>query len=252
MKNLKFLVLALFAGMVMGGCSNNADPGASSAVSLTMSASTANGLKTINGRMATDGRVSATTITLTGVTVNLREIEFEYDGQDEHFKKDSSFRDENETKLKGPFIVDLMNADGFVEQTITSVSVPNAKYEKVKFKLAPSTVLSASMSGKSISIKGKIGDKPFEFWHNANAKFGAKFNDSTAFAASGAAAKLAIHLEMDRILSAANGGVDLSTALDGNNDGTITIDPMNTDGNKNLADAIMILLMHRTHCEKKH
>jgi ABC-type glycerol-3-phosphate transport system substrate-binding protein len=92
MKNLKSLVLALFAGVGLMGCSGSADPTASSAVSLTMTASTANGLKTMNGRLAPDGRVSATTVTLTGVTVNLREIEFEYDGEDEHFKKDSSFR----------------------------------------------------------------------------------------------------------------------------------------------------------------
>ena len=108
------------------------------------------------------------------------------------------------------------------------------------------------MNGKSILIKGTVNGKNFEFWHNANAKFGAKFNDSTALATNGGAVQLAIHLEMDRILAAANGGVDLSLATDGNNDGTITIDPLNTDGNKNLADAIMYLMMRRTHCEKKH
>lgn len=244
MKSLRFLVLALAAGVVMMGCSNGADPSASSAISLTMGASTTNGLATINGRVAT-------TVVLSGVTVNLREIEFEYDKEDEHFKKDSSFNDEKETELKGPYILDLMNANGFVEQNIVTVSIPNGKYDKVKFKLAPSTV-AGLMNGKSVSIKGTVNGKLFEFWHNAKMKFGAKFNDSTALVATGSAAKLAIQLEMDKILAVTNGGVDLSLAVDGNNDGTITIDPLNTDGNKNLADAIMILLSHHSHCEKKH
>jgi hypothetical protein len=106
------------------------------------------------------------------------------------------------------------------------------------------------MNGKSILIKGNINTLPFEFWHNAKAKFSTKFSDSTALAASGTAVTLAIHLEMDKILAVANGGIDLSKAKDGNNDGTIVIDPLNTDGNKEMADAILKLLTRRTHCEK--
>ncbi len=237
-------MLAFSAGIVLLGCSNNADPTASSAVSLTMSAATANGQTTINGRVAT-------AVTLNSVTVNLREIEFEFDEEDKHFKKDSSYREDKETKLKGPFIVDLMNAGGFVDQAITSIDVPNAKYEKVKFKLAPSTA-SGTMNGKSISIKGTIAGMPFEFWHNAKSKFDAKFSDSTALVANGAVVKLAIHLQLDKVLAVTNGGVDLATATDGNNDGIITIDPTDSDGNKGLADAIMNLLKHHTRSEKKH
>jgi hypothetical protein len=250
MKHLKFLSVALIAGSLWMGCSKSGDPAASSNVLLTMSATTANGKTTIGGRLAAAGARTDSTgaVTLTDVMVNVREIKFEFDHEDEHFKKDSAFNEDDEVKLKGPFIVDLLNAGAFVDQVITSVNIPNAKYEKVKFKLWPSTE-AGPMNGKSILITGNIGKTPFVFWSNTRARFGAKFSDS-ALVSSGAAVTLAIKLELDKALAVAN-GVDLSNAQDGNKDGTITIDPLNTDGNKNLAEKIMSLLIRHTHCEKE-
>ena len=242
MKYLITLSLAFLAGGFLMSCTNSSDPSASSVVSVMMSAATTNGKTTIGGRVAL-------VTTLTEVKVNVREIKFDFDHMDDHFKKDSAYREDKDSKLKGPYIVDLLDVGTFVDQVITSVNIPNGKYEKISFKMAPSTV-SGDMNGKSILIKGNIASTPFEFWHNANAKFGSKFSDSTSLATNGGAVTLAVHLELDKILSVTNGGVDLSKAKDGNNDGTITIDPLNTDGNKDLADGIMKLLTRRTHCEK--
>lgn len=248
--------------MLFVRCTNNADPSATSTVSLKMSAATTTGKTTFSGRTE-----AASTVELTDVKVNVREIEFEFDHDDDHFKKDSCFNkdsdlsrmgmsghkggdDDHEAKLKGPFIVDLLNAGTFVDQVITTVEVPNAQYEKIKFKLSPSSE-AGDMNAKSILIKGSVGGTPFTFWHDARARFGVKFADSTSLAANGAAVTLAIQLELDKVMSAVNGGVDLSKAEDGNNDGTITIDPLDTDGNKELADDIMELLTRHARCEKK-
>ncbi len=247
MKKIKFLVLALSAGSLLLSCSKSSDPSANSNVSLTIGGTTLNGKTTIGGRVETGSRTDATSITLTEVKVNIREIQFDFDREDDHFKKDSSFHDDKDAKLKGPFIVDLINAGSFVDQVITSVDIPNAKYEKVSFKLAPSTE-NGPMNGKSILIKGTAGTTPFEFWFNGKARFGAKFPDST-LVASGAAVQLAIKLELDKALAVAN-GVDFSKLQDGNKDGTITIDPLNTDGNKNVAEKIFNALLRHTHCEK--
>ena len=246
------LVTALFTG-----CSNSSDPSITTSIALKMSAATTNGSTIINGRVATTSgsRVSKTdSITLSDVIVNVRDIKFEFDKEDshfkeEHFKKDSSYSQNDDAKLTGPFLVDLMNAGSFVDQAITTVNVPKATYARIKFKLSPSTA-SGEMNGKSILIKGKIDTTAFVFWHKRDANFGAKFADSTSVAIS-TVTNLAIHLELDRILGALNGGVDLSKAVDGNKDGVITIDPDNTDGNKWLADQIMMMLVRHADCEKR-
>lgn len=258
MKKIQIAILIVL-GVVLARCSNNADPSATSTVSLKLSASTTTGKTSFGGR-------TQSTVTLSDVKVNIREIEFEFDHDDDHFKKDSCFNQDSdhrsmgsnhngshqdtETKLKGPFIIDLMDAGAFVDQVITTVEVPNAQYEKIKFKLSPSTEV-GDMNDKSVLISGSFGSTPFTFWHNARAKFGVKFSDSTSLTTNGEAVTLAIQLELDKVLSVVNGGVDLSKAIDGNNDGTITIDPINTDGNKELADDIMKLLTHRARCEKR-
>jgi hypothetical protein len=253
----KVFMLLLSVGLFTR-CSKSSDPAATSSVSLKMSAATTNGSATINGRVASASgdRVSTTdSIALSNVMVNVRDIKFEFDKGDahfkeDHFKSDSSYSDNDDTKLKGPFLIDLMNAGAFVDQVITTVNVPNAHYARLKFKLSPSAE-SGDMNGKSISIKGKIGVTDFVFWHKRDANFGAKFSDSTALATTGGATNLAIHLELDKVLSALNGGVDLSKAVDGNHDGVITIDPNDTDGNKWLADQIMMMLVRHSHCEKR-
>jgi hypothetical protein len=250
MRTIKLVTVAICVGALMAGCAEKNDPSATSNVLLKMSASSVGGSATMSGRLSTGGRTQASNISLSEVKVNVREIEFEFEEEDDHFKMDSSFHEDNETKLKGPFIVDLINAGSFVDQVITDANVPNASYEKVKFKVAPSTE-SGSLNGKSILIKGLVGNIPFEFWHNARIKFGAKFSDSAAMVTNGTAVQLAIQLELDKILSVANGGVDLSKAKDGNADGTISINPLNEDGNGDLAFNIIKLLSHRIHCERE-
>jgi hypothetical protein len=152
-----------------------------------------------------------------------------------------------------------MNAGSFVDQVVTSVNLPNKVFERVRFKLVPSSA-SGDMSGKSILITGKIDTIPFVFWHKRDANFGAKFynsladstsNDSTSISTNGATITLAIHLELDKIFNALNGGIDLHEAVDGNKDGVISINSNNDDGNKWIADKIMMLLVRHARCEKK-
>ncbi|MBX7124432.1 MAG: hypothetical protein K1X47_01960 [Cyclobacteriaceae bacterium] len=243
MKKNTILLLSL-AGLsgLWTSCSTNSDPSATSAVGIKLSAATADGKTVIGGR-------TEAALTLTDVKVNLREIEFEYDHEDEHFKKDSTFKDDKETHLKGPFVVDLLDAGAFIDQVITTVDVPNASYEKISFKLAPGTT--GDMAGKSILITGKIDTTQFIFWSDARDRFGVKFADSTSLSTSGAALELAIHMEMDKIFSKLNGGVDFTKLKDGNNDGIITIDPLNTDGNGDYVRYIIRLLLKRSYCKRE-
>jgi hypothetical protein len=252
MKHLRLLMAgSILAGMV-AGCSKSTDPSVTTNFSLKMSAGSVNGATAMGARVAASGtRVGAKdTVILADVKVNVQNVKFDFDRDDEHFKKDSSFDEDKDSRLKGPFIVDLMKDSAFVSQVITAIDIPNAKYEKVRFKLAPGET-SGDMEEKSILIKGKIGTKPFVFWDDARLKFSARFPDSTALATSGAAVTLAIHLELDKIMAIANRGF-LSQAKDGNNDGTITIDRKNDDGNEEVAEKLIWLLEHHAiHWERE-
>lgn len=260
---IRLFIIVLGTGFFVK-CTKSADPSATSTISLKMSVRTSNGSNIINARAGSGSSArgsagSAMNITLSEVKVNVRDIRFEFDQDDRHFhenefKKDSAFSGDNDAKLKGPFLVDLMNAGTFVDQVVASVTVPNAKYERVRFKLVPDSV-AGDMMGKSIMITGKIDTIPFTFWHKRDANFGARFNDHNAndstMTTTGSAVTVAIHFELDKIMNAFNDGADLTKAVDGNKDGVITIDPDNDDGNKWLADQIMMLLIRHARCERQ-
>jgi phosphomannomutase len=107
------------------------------------------------------------------------------------------------------------------------------------------------MEGKSIYVAGKIDTTNFVFWHKRDANFSIHLTDSL-FSSNGNNITLAINLELEKVLNALEGGVDLTEAVDGNGDGIITIDPDDTDGNKFIADRIMMLLVRHGHCGRKH
>ena len=90
----QFIAMMLFGSALIVGCNNN-DPAANGTVILKMDAASATGT-TINGR-STNGRTQATTV-ITDFKVSIREIEFEFDEEDSHFKTDSAYDD---IKLKG-------------------------------------------------------------------------------------------------------------------------------------------------------
>ena len=233
----KLMILMLLGSTLFVAC-NNDEPAANGTVILKMDAASPTG-STINGR------IQATTV-ITDFKISIREIEFEFDEEDAHFKTDSSFNED--VKLKGPFVLDVLEQNAFVEQLITTVNLPNARYEKVEFKLHKNTD-AGTMNGKSILITGTIDGKPFIFWHDTDEEFEIDFeNDATDLVINGNSAAIVINLQLDLLFSAVKGGVNLSLAKDGDGDGVIEINPgsIDNDGNKELAHAIKTLLEHVT------
>lgn len=217
----------------MTSCSSN-DPAANGTVALKMEASSTTG-SSISGR-------KLTTTAITDFKVSLREIKFEFDESDDHYKTDSAF--DEDVKLMGPFLVDLMEPNGFVEQVVTTVNLPNARYEEVEFIFHKSTD-TGDMNGKSIYIAGTIDGKPFVFWHDTTEAFEIDFEDPTTdMVINGNSISPVITLNLEQLFSTIKGGVNLSLAVDGDLDGVIEINPGSTDndGNKDLSDAIKNLL----------
>jgi hypothetical protein len=229
----KWMALVLLGSTVFAAC-NNDDPAANGTVILKMNATSPTG-STINGR-------TQTTTVISDFKVAIREIEFEFDEEDSHFDTDSSFNED--VKLKGPFVLNVLEQNEFVEQLITTVNVPNARYEEVEFNLHKNAD-AGDMNGKSILITGTIDGKPFVFWHDTDEEFEIDFeNADTDLVINANTAAMAINFQLERLFSAVKGGANLSLATDGDGDGVIEINPGSTDndGNKDLADAIKNLL----------
>jgi len=261
MKNLTKIVMFCVGGFFVG-CSTN-DPSATSStssVSLNMVAASSSSTSFLTGRTSSSGARAAVDstngATVSDVIVNVRDISFKFSDRDKHFcqasfQKDSSYSESNNIKLKGPFLVDLVHDSSFVQQVITSVDIPKASYEQVRFKLSPDTV-AGDMKGKSIMITGKINNTPFVFWFNRDINFSTRFrslSDTTALSSNNA--QLTINFELNKIFNVFENGIDISKAVDGNKDGIITIDPNNDDGNGWIAYRIARALVMHGYCERE-
>jgi hypothetical protein len=173
----------------------------------------------------------------------------ENDDEGENEEGDSTFTDE--VKLKGPFLVDLLDS-GSTAQLIASVDLPNGKYRGVKFHMHKVIESGSIMNGKSILIKGKFNDHSFEIWDDTQKQIKICFPDSAGLVVDKTTIGLIVKIEVDRLLEKLKGGIDLSSAKDGNQNGVIEINPHDEDGNRELARAIDWLLSKIGHLEKEH
>ena len=242
---MKQITLALVAlSLVLASCSSKSS--VNGTVAVKMAATTASGGTTSGGRMATDpsGRTQGV-IVLTSVKMNFRDIKFEVDEDHKKSKADSTYED---VKLKGPFLFELLSANTFVLQTISSISVPNGNYKEIKFKFAK-VVSNDAMNGKSISISGTINGKAFEFWSNTQESLEIDFSDKAKnVIVNNNDLAVTIKMGLDKMLVLLQNAIN-SGLSDKDNDGKIEIDPLDSDGNLNLHGAIKNALKEESRLE---
>lgn len=229
LKNL-FTIGTVALGLV--ACSDN-EPRPNGEVTLvakstSLSGSSASGARVMNSLVISD------------FVINIKEVEFEFE---KYKTTDSTYKD---MKLKGPFEIDLMNDSNPLSAIVGSATLPNAAYSEVEFKLHKGDVKGTKMEGKSIFMQGTIEGTPFIFWHDTDEEFEINFADANEqLVVNGEDLNVAINFHLGSIFDAVS-GVDLSKATDGDGNGTIEIDPKNTDGNKDIADLIKKLLEEKT------
>jgi hypothetical protein len=99
-----------------------------------------------------------------------------------------------------------------------------------------SSVAASELFEKSILIEGTLGTLPFTFYHTLDEDFETDYEDAgqNLVVTAGQAVTLVFDFNLSTVLN----NVDLSTAVDGNNDGLIEISPNDPDGNNAIADAI--------------
>ena len=174
---------------------------------------------------------TASGVTLTSFMVNIKEIEFEFDDDQDDNVNQQDFNFDDDVKLVGPWTLDLLNST----RNIVSFDLPNGAYEEIEFKLDKNEIVGSPMFNKSIEVKGTISGKPFIYWDNEDEDIEVDYSDiSTNVIINNNSLNLSLNFNLRTVFVQAL----LSLALDRDGDGVIEIGPNDQDGNSNIAEQL--------------
>ena len=240
MKKISILALLVIAA---SSCSDNQTDSTSGNVTLKASAVSSTGKTSMTARVA-----AASTVVITDFKINIGSIKLETDEEDVRHTEDPLHED---VKLTGPFLLDLLDPDKTLSQIITSVSIPNAKYEEIKFKFQPST-LAGEMNGKCFMIKGTVDGKNFVVWSGKEVELEMDFNDPAKdFTVNSNDISLNIKIQIDAIMAKITALAGQGLLVDTDGDGVIEITTGSDDGHHDLGELIRDLLENETHLDDK-
>jgi len=234
----KTSILALLVIMA-SSCSDN--PSTDGNVTLKASAVSSTNMTSTTARIAS-------TVVITDFKINIGNIKLETDIEDDRYNSDSIHDD---VKLMGPFLLDLLDPNKTLSQIVTSVNVPNAKYEEIKFKFEKS-IQPGEMEGKTFLIKGTIDGKNFIVWSGKDAELEMDFADPTKdFTVNGNDVTLNIKIQLDAVMAKLSMLASQNLLLDTDGDGVIEISTDNDDGHHDLGEQIKSLLEQETDLDDK-
>lgn len=235
-------ILALLV-VLLSSCSNNA-PATDGNVTLKASAVSTTGKTSLTGRMT----AAASTVIITDFKINIGNIKFETDMEDAMHDKDPSHED---VKLVGPFLMDLLDPNITLSPIITSVNIPNARYEEIKFKFEKS-IVAGDLNGKTYMIKGTINNTPFIIWSDKEVELEMDFMDPTKdFTVSSNNLSLNIKIQIDAILAKLTSLANQNLLSDTDGDGIIEISTGFDDGHSLFGSQFKDLLEHETDLDDK-
>jgi len=237
----KFSILALLA-LAVSSCSNT--PSTNGNVTLKAAAVSSTGTTSLTARMAS----TPSTAIITDFKINVGSIKLETAKDDVMHEKDSVHED---SKLVGPFLLDLLDPNKPLSQVIASVNVPNAKYEAIKIMFEKS-IVAGDMSGKTYLIKGTINGKDFLIWSDKGVELKMHFADPAKdFTVNSNDTSLNIKIQLDAIMAKLTTLANQGLLLDGNGDGVIEISTSNVDGNQVIGEQIRAILENESHLDDK-
>jgi Domain of unknown function (DUF4382) len=227
----KIAILSLLA-LMANACSKD-DSSANGTVTLKASS-------TFSAAARNASAKGAVVATLTDFKVNIGRIKFEIDDKDDRYKtKDSIYED---VKMRGPFLLDLLNIDQTLSQAIGSLDIPNGQYEKIKFKFERS-IQAGEMNGKTYLLKGTANGKPLEIWSDKELEVHMDFDDKNKdFVVNSNNVSLNIKLRLDNLIAKIIDLANRNLLLDGDGDGTIEVSTTNVDGNEEIGKEIRELI----------
>ena len=214
---LSLIIIGLAAGLI--SCNNNETT--TGVVNLKAQVS---GNTSIN----TGGRLAAA-VEITEFMISIRDVSFKNeDDSNPEF-------DTLDVKFRGPYQLDLLNGGEALTETIGAAEIPNGNYKEIRFKLHKDEDLAPSndLYDRSISLAGTIDGTPFKMWHDTSENL--DVGRSTGVVVLDNEVSLTVNFTIDQFLNSLH-QIDLTQAVDGNQDGLIEIHPNDPDGNKDIAD----------------
>lgn len=172
-------------------------------------------------------------VTIETATINISEIEFDFDDDDNNNGLTYS-----DIKLKGPFEIKLVeNGLGVVATLFDDLILPEKGYEEIEFKFDKNENSASDLYKKTVIIKGTINGTPFIFHTDEEFEMEIEF-DNAFNLADVKNAIVSVSFDLQALFDPAFGGIDITSAQDGNGNGIIEIFEDDNDGNEDLADKI--------------
>jgi len=167
-------------------------------------------------------------LVITNFSLSIRDVEF---------KQDESDLDTIDVQFRGPFELDLLLNSDALTQTLGEIDLEDGTYSVLRFKLHKSRdwMQTSKLYDRSLYLAGTIDGKNFEFWHDTSENL--DIENSAGIIVNGNSVNVVLTFDIDLFLSSLH-QIDLSTAVDGDEDGLIEINPDNDDGNGDLADQL--------------
>ena len=167
-------------------------------------------------------------VVITNFSLSIRDVEF---------KQDESDLDTIDVQFRGPYELDLLLNSDALTQTLGEIDLVDGTYSVLRFKLHKSRdwMQSSKLYDRSLYLAGTIDGNNFEFWHDTSENL--DIENSAGIIVNGNTVNVVVKFDIDLFLSSLH-QIDLSTAVDGDEDGLIEINPDNDDGNSDLADQL--------------
>ncbi len=175
-------------------------------------------------------------VVIESFTINIEEIELEFDDDDPLFATDSMASD---IELEGAFEIDLILEENTLETVLANnINLPAAAYDEIEFEFDKSENSISDMFMKTMQVKGTINGTDFIFWHDDSFDVEIEFEHDVHLDEAKQAV-IIVSFDIFSLFDPEMGGLDISNAMDGNQNGIIEIYPDDPDGNEDLADNLM-------------
>lgn len=219
MRRFKLLTMTVLATVILWSCKDGESSGN---IQLSVGSS---GATSFAGARSSSERTSAQ-VEITDFQISIRDVTFKMPNGDTA-----------EVSFRGPYQLDLLNGTSTVKTIIGSLEVPNGNYEEVRFKFHKDEDLDVQhpLYDRSIYLAGTIDNLPFEMWHDTSENL--DVGKTGGVTVDGNSVDLTVNFTIDQFLNSLH-NIDLSSAVDGNEDGLIEINTNDPDGNKEIADQL--------------